>query len=86
MTGRDLIVYILSNRLENEKISENSLLPMIHNYMEDEAVVVALGVGVATVRVWAKTGKFEKVIEKERNVYISKDDVIRIMAEYLKKE
>lgn len=54
MTGRDLIVYILSNRLENEKISENSLLPMIHNYMEDEAVAVALGVGVATVRVWAK--------------------------------
>ena len=86
MTGRDLIVYILSNRLENEKISENSLLPMIHNYMEDEAVAVALGVGVVTVRVWAKTGKFEKVIEKERNVYVSKDDVIRIMAEYLKKE
>ena len=86
MTGRDLIVYILSNRLENEKISENSLLPMIHNYMEDEAVAVALGVGVAPVRVWAKTGKFEKVIEKERNVYVSKDDVIRIMAEYLKKE
>ena len=86
MTGRDLIVYILSNRLENEKISENSLLPMIHNYMEDEAVAVALGVGVATVRVWAKTGEFEKVIEKERNIYVSKDDVIRIMAEYLKKE
>ena len=83
MTGRDLIVYILSNRLENEKLSEDSLLPMIHNYIEDAA---ALGVGVATVRVWAKTGKFEKVIEKERNIYVSKDDVIRIMAEYLKKE
>ena len=59
---------------------------MIHNYMEDEAVAAALGVGVATVRVWAKTGTFEKVIEKERNIYVSKDDVIRIMAEYLKKE
>ena len=72
MTGRDLIVYILSNRLENEKLNEDSLLPMIHNYMEDEAVAVALGVGVATVRVWAKTGKFEKVIEKSETFMFQK--------------
>ena len=36
MTGRDLIVYILSNRLENEKLSEDSLLPMPYEITPNE--------------------------------------------------
>lgn len=86
MTGRDLIVYILSNRLENEKIDESSLVPVINNYMKDDDVAAALGVGVATIKAWNNLGYFDDVITKERNLYINKDEVIHILSEKFKEE
>lgn len=86
MTGRDLIVYILSNRLENEKIDENNLVPVINNYMKDDDVAAALGVGVATIKTWNDFGYFDDVFTKERNLYIRKDEVIHILSEKLKEE
>lgn len=46
MTGRELIVYILSNGLENEPIYENGKLL---GFMTPEEAAVKFGVGVATI-------------------------------------
>ena len=85
MTGRDLIVYILSNRLENQKIEEGNLVPVIHNYMNESEVASALGVGVATIKVWFKMEYFSDFMIRDDTIYISKDEVIKILSEKLKK-
>ena len=52
MTGRDLIVYILTNHLENAEIRNGKLMVSGNDFMKDEQVASILGVGMATVRVW----------------------------------
>lgn len=47
MTGRDLIIYIMQNDLENETIFET---------MSEGEAAVKFGVGVASIRVWYKLG------------------------------
>ena len=52
MRGRDLIIYILANNLEDEKmlgIKENG---KIIGFMNKEEAAVKFGVGVATIDVW----------------------------------
>ena len=50
MTGRDLILYILSNNLEDEPVfNEGKLL----GFMTVEEAAVKFDVGIATVKVWA---------------------------------
>lgn len=49
MTGRDLIIYILSNGLENEPIVKDG---KIIGFMTVEEAAVALNVGSATIQVW----------------------------------
>ena len=48
MTGRELVIHILSNGLEEEDISDLFLT-------EDEAAV-RLNVGVATIKAWSELG------------------------------
>ena len=49
MTGRDLILYILQNHLEDEPITlDGGFLNLIH---ESEAAVI-FNVGIPTVRAW----------------------------------
>ena len=59
MTGKDLIVYILQNNLENEDIP---------GFMTKEEVAAKYEVGVATVETWYKFG-FIKGVGREDNVY-----------------
>ena len=47
MTGRELIIYILENRLEDKKISW---------FMTVEEAAVKFKVGVETVKVWYSLG------------------------------
>lgn len=58
MTGRELILYILSNNLENEPIFNNN--KFIGLMTVDEAAI-KMGVGGYTVRAWFKQGKLDGI-------------------------
>lgn len=58
MTGRDLIIYILANGLENEPVFENGRLI---GYMTEIEAAAKFGVGTETVRVWVNCGRLEGV-------------------------
>ena len=49
MTGRDLIIYIMSNGLENEPIVSDGKLV---GFMTVEEAAAKLNVGSATIHVW----------------------------------
>lgn len=49
MTGRDLILYILENHLEDEVVIENGVFVWL---MSEEETAVKFGVGVAQIRAW----------------------------------
>lgn len=49
MTGKELILYILQNDLENEVVIENGIFI---GFMTEEEAAIKFGVGVATVRAW----------------------------------
>lgn len=49
MTGRDLIIYILENNLENEPIFTNSKLL---GFITIEEAALKYNVGPATVKLW----------------------------------
>ena len=49
MLGRDLIIYILSNGLENEPIVKDGKLI---GFMTVEEAATKMNVGVATIHVW----------------------------------
>ena len=59
MTGRELIMYILENHLEDEPIFQNGT---IVGYVSDAKVAQLLGVGVATVRAWIMMGRIKDAI------------------------
>lgn len=84
MTGRDLIVYILTNHLENAEIRNGKLMVSGNDFMKDEQVASILGVGMATVRVWYENDYFEGVCREDGFIYIPKDEVIRILSEKFK--
>ena len=62
MTGRDLIVYILTNHLENAEIRNGKLMVSGNDFMKDEQVASILGVGMATVISKGLAGKMELFI------------------------
>ena len=49
MTGRDLIIYILNNGLENEPVFENGKLL---GFMNADEAAVKFNVGTSTVKLW----------------------------------
>lgn len=59
MTGRDLILYILKNELENEEIFDENGSFKLGMGVKDAAV--ALEVGEETVKAWYKLGYLEGV-------------------------
>ena len=64
MTGRDLIVYILQNNLENEV--------MLELMSEDEAAV-KFGVGIATIKFWYEYGYITIGFKIGDTLYFLKD-------------
>lgn len=54
MTGRELVIYIMSNCLEDEEVIKDGVF--VGLISEDE-VAVKFGVGVGTVRAWATLGR-----------------------------
>lgn len=59
MTGRELIVYILKNHLEDEPVFQNGTFI---GYVTDVKFAEMLGVGVATVRAWIMMGRIKDAI------------------------
>lgn len=53
MTGRDLIVYILTNGLENEPVFEDG---NFLGFLTVEQVAAKLGFGTATIETWVDLG------------------------------
>lgn len=49
MTGKDLILYILQNNLENEVVIKDGIFVWL---MTEEEAAVKFNVGVSTVRAW----------------------------------
>lgn len=59
MTGRELIMYILENHLEDEPVFQNGTFI---GYVTDVKFAEMLGVGVATVRAWIMMGRIKDAI------------------------
>lgn len=59
MTGRELIMYILENHLEDEPVFQNGTFV---GYVSDVKFAEILGVGVATVRAWIMIGRIKDAI------------------------
>lgn len=53
MTGKDLILYILQNNLENEVVIKDGIFVWL---MTEEEAAVRFNVGVSTVRAWYVCG------------------------------
>ena len=56
MTGRDLIIYILENNLEDEPVFENG---KFIGFMTPDEVAVQMNTGAATVIALANTGRIK---------------------------
>ena len=69
MTGRDLIVYILANGLENEPVFKDG---KFIGFVTPGDVATKTNVGLATVYAWMHQGRLESVIVNE-GIYIPID-------------
>lgn len=58
MTGRELIIYILENNLEDEVLITKDRISSLL-FMTDKEAAVKFGVGVETVQLWHKLGMLE---------------------------
>lgn len=58
MTGRDLIIYILQNNLEDEVVLKDGIFI---GYISDEELAARFNVGVETIRVWYALGQIDGV-------------------------
>lgn len=56
MTGRDLIIYILENGLEDTNVFKNG---KINGFLTVKEAAVKLGVGTATILLWYALGEIE---------------------------
>lgn len=53
MTGKELIIYILQNNLENEIVIKDGIFVWL---MNEEEAAVKFGVGVPTIKAWYTYG------------------------------
>lgn len=53
MTGRELIIYILENNLEDNLVWDNG---KFLGFMTEMEAAIKFGVGVASIRVWHEIG------------------------------
>ena len=58
MTGKDLILYILENDLENEVVLKDDTFI---GFMRAEEAAVKFGVGINTIKAWFSLGKLKGI-------------------------
>jgi predicted transcriptional regulator len=66
MTGRELILYILANHLEDKPVFEKG---KFIGFVTTSDVAKAANVGLATVHAWMHQGRLESVVVNE-GIYI----------------
>ena len=69
MTGKELIMYILQNNLENTVVLNGGVFI---GFMTEEEAAVKFGVGTATVRAWYYCGRI-KGTQIGDSLYFPKD-------------
>ena len=69
MTGREMIIFILENHLEDEEIIQDG---KIAGFLTVEEVAIKFKVGVETARIWADRGIIDSVL-LDGNFYIPVD-------------
>lgn len=74
MTGRELIIYILENKLEDEQVFKDGKLI---GFTTEEEAAVAFGVGLATIRAWIKNGMIQS-IKIGNMIYIPKNAQVNL--------
>lgn len=77
MTGRDLILYILQNNLEDEPVFKDGVFL---GFITVGEAATRLGVGTATVRVWVNQGALDG-IRIDNTIYIPISSVERLEKE-----
>lgn len=58
MTGRELILYILENNLENEEVLQDG---MFVGFMSEEDAAIKFEVGIETIKAWHALGMLDGV-------------------------
>ena len=58
MTGKELILYILENDLENEDVIKDGVFIWL---MDEKEAAVKFDVGVATIRAWYVCGQIDGI-------------------------
>lgn len=76
MTGRDLIVYILTNKLEDEDVFKNGTFLDFLGFLPIQEVSERMGVGVATINALIRLGKVSS-LTINNTVYVSHNLVPR---------
>jgi transposase len=69
MTGKELILYILQNNLENTLVLKDGFFV---GFMTEEEAAVKFGVGKATIRVWYDCGETDG-LQVGDSLYFRKD-------------
>ena len=69
MKGRELIIYILTNNLEDEDILAVRGSGKLIGFIDENEAAVRFNVGTATIRVWAHLEMIDH-IELDGNIYI----------------
>ena len=69
MTGRDLIIYILQNNLEDKDVFKNGIFVGL---MPEEEAAAKFKVGVPTIRVWHALG-FIRSISIGDSIFVFRD-------------
>lgn len=77
MTGRDLIVYILQNNLENEEIFADG---KFIGFITVEEAAVKFGAGVETVKIWVELG-YLTGIKNGSETYILSNAKLKVPAQ-----
>lgn len=80
MTGRDLIIYILENHLEDEELFKDGKIPGLLTY---EEAAVKFGVGIDTIKAWIVLGCLDAItiygfhyIPETSNLHPSMEDLL----------
>ena len=64
MTGREFILYILTNQLEDEQMFDEN--GRILGFMTVQEVAAKFDVGISTVRFWISQGRLQNIYMNDR--------------------
>ena len=78
MTGRELIIYILKNSLEDAEIHiKDDLISNNVDTVPIEEVAAITGLGLGSLDVWCSLGYLDKVVKNDK-AYIVRNDKFKV--------